>query len=123
MNFFKDDTRNLSSELHETFCALNSVDSSSANLAKHLSLKIQKYVAEKMLPKLLQLEMIILLNAYILKGKPICDLFYCFDTESKQRIVRDTKDDFYNLVAGEFMVLYYKVCNSSTLTPKYSNCL
>ena len=60
-----------------------------------------------MRPTLLALEIIILLNAFHLKNKPILDLFYTYDSENK-RVLKDSKD-FYDLIAGRFMVFYYKV--------------
>ena len=111
VNFFEDGTRNISSELEVIFSFLNSVDmTSKQHVAAHISLNLRKYIAEVMAPKLKRLEVIILLNAFMLKGKPICNLFYCFDKISKKLVMREAKS-FYNLVAGSFMVMYYKVGN------------
>ena len=118
MDFFVDDKRNMSSQIADTFTALNSVDSSNIFSAKQIAQDLQKYIQETMLPKLLKLEVILLVNAYIVKSKPICDLFYCFDELSKQRVLRDSKE-FYNLIAGGFMVLYYKVGNITLLKYKF----
>ena len=110
VNFFEDDTKNLSSELENVFTALQNVDKTNEHMAKHIEQTLRIYIAETMLPKLLELEVIILLNAYILKSRPICDLFYCFDPLTNKRVMRNSKA-FYNLVAGSFMVMYYKVGN------------
>ena len=108
MNFFSNDKRNLSNELEASFNALNCVDAKDKLHAKFITQEVQTYIADNMLPQMLRLQMILLLNAFNIKSKLICDPFYCFDTESKKLKMRDSKD-FYTLVAGRFMVSYYKV--------------
>jgi len=108
VDFFKDDTRNLSKELEDIFIALNCVEKSNVNMAKHIVQELKNYIEGTMLKSLLKLQVIIILNAFMLKSKPICDLFYCFDAVSKHRIMRDSKD-FQSLVGGRFIVSYYKV--------------
>ena len=63
---------------------------------------------KKFIPKLKQLEMILLLNAFNLKGKPIIDLFHKF--ENKERCMR-TPEEFVHIIGGGFMALFYKVCS------------
>ena len=108
MNFFSNDNKNLSSELEVSFNALNCVDVKDQLQAKYIIQQVQTYIEDTMLPEVLKLQMILLINAFNLKSKLICDLFYSFDTMSKERKMRDSKD-FYTLVAGRFMVSYYKV--------------
>ena len=61
---------------------------------------------KRFIPKLEQLEMILLLNSFNLKGRPIIDLFHKF--ENKARVMR-TPEEFVNIIGGGFMALFYKV--------------
>ena len=107
INFFNDPTRNITSEIEECLKCLENVNQKHEFLAKDIQREILNYVEETMRPNLLTLEMIILLNAFHLKNKPIIDIFYTYDSENK-RVLKDSKD-FYYLIAGRFMVFYYKV--------------
>jgi hypothetical protein len=99
VDFFKNEKTNISEDIGEIFNALNSVDSSNIHMAKQIEQDLKQYITKYMIPTLFSLEVILLLNAFILKSKPICDMFYCFDEVTKERKLKDPRD-FYTLIAG-----------------------
>jgi hypothetical protein len=115
VDFFENDERNISSELADIFENLqNIIKSGNQNqfLAKQAIVDLKTYIKEKMVPNLLKLEIILIINAFLIKNKLIGDIFYCYD-ENKRRVLRDSKDDFYHIVSGPFLSLFYKVSENN----------
>ena len=79
---------------------------------------ILEYVDSTMQTDLYKLECIIVLNAFLLKNKPIIDIFYTYD-DYGNRVLRKPKDFYRIMGASGFVAHFYKVsflCIYLTLT-------
>lgn len=76
-------------------------------MAQNLIEEIGVYIHDVMYHAIRQLELIIVLQSFFVKGKPIIDLFYTYDDQN-ERVMRKP-EEFYMLIGGSFMTYYYKV--------------
>lgn len=96
----------LNEEFEKFYSHLDMVDEDHETLAQQIKQSCEEYVKKTLVPKLLRLEMIILLQAFNIKGKPIIDLFYTF--KNCVRVLREPLE-FCFIMGGGFMALFYKV--------------
>ena len=116
VNFGDSGTISLSEDIEKLFKQLSTAEERHNNLIKLITEQCETYFKEVMIPKLYQLEMIILLQAFNLKGKPIIDVFQIFDNETQKRRMRNADEFCYVMAgAGGFMALFYKVGTTSIL--------
>lgn len=109
INFGNPDTLDINQDFDILYDQLDHVDEDHKMKAKNLKANVQDEIRKLFIPKLQKLEMILLLNAFNLKGRPIIDLFHKF--ENKVRVMR-SPEEFSNIMGGGFMALFYKVCMS-----------
>ena len=106
-NFSNQGTMDFNEDIEKTIDSLNSASEKDRIAANYLIEKINDYIKKTMLPELFKLEIIIIANAFLLKDKPIIDLFYTYTVEN-ERILRKPKD-FCKIMNSPFVVLFYKV--------------
>ena len=107
-NFSNQGTMDFNEDIEKTIDSLNSASEKDRIAANYLIEKINDYIKKTMLPELFKLEIIIIIaNAFLLKDKPIIDLFYTYTVEN-ERILRKPKD-FCKIMNSPFVVLFYKV--------------
>ena len=105
VDFSNTDTSDINQDIDILFNQLDGAGEKNklaANFIKNQCLEFFK----SMTTKLLELEVIIVLQAFMLKDKPIIDLFYKY--ENQQRTMRDYTE-FCLIVGGGYMALFYKV--------------
>jgi hypothetical protein len=106
MDFSNTECSNLNQDFDKLYSQLDHVSEDHINVANHLRSTVKDYVNNTMIPKMLSLEIILLLQAFNVKGKPIIDLFHKF--EDNKRVMREPAE-FAVIVGGGFMALFYKV--------------
>lgn len=106
VDFASQDTLNFNEDIDLLYETLDNVDQQHYLVAKQIKEQCVEYIANVMVPRMLQLEAIILLQAFNVRGKPIIDLFYTY--KNKARVLRDPVE-FCFITGGGFMSLFYKV--------------
>ena len=98
----------LNEDLENTIKSLSNVADIYKREATYIIDSINEYIKKTMLPVLLQLEIIIIINAFLDQdSKIIIDLFYT-NTVENERILRTPKD-FCKIMNSPLMVFFYKV--------------
>lgn len=106
VDFSNPATLSITDDVDNMFKSLRCVDEHHRHLAKCIIGDCEEYLGTVMCPRLYKLEMIILLQAFILKDKPIIDVFYTF--KENVRVMREP-DEFCYIMSNGFMALFYKV--------------
>lgn len=106
VNFANQSTLNFNDDIDLLYQTFDNVDQQHTLLAKQIKEQCEEYIQNVMVPKMLKLEVIILLQAFNVRGKPIIDLFYTYN--NKSRVMRDPVE-FCFITGGGFMSLFYKV--------------
>lgn len=107
IDFANDTTLTLNDDIEKLYHQLEMVDEDNGLMAHQIWEECERFIEKVGTPRLLTLEVIILLNAFNIKGKPIIDLFYTYD-DLEQRKLRDP-NEFCYIMGGGFMALFYKV--------------
>lgn len=109
VDFGDSKTLSLTEDIDNLFKQLRGVDEHHRECADSIISQCETFFETVMIPRLFNLEMIILIQAFTLKGKPIIDLFYTYN-ENNERVLRDHVEFCY-IMSGGFMALFYKVCD------------
>lgn len=107
IDFSDKDHLDFNHDFKKLYRQLENVEGSmNSQMASNILSECEQYIETVFVPELLKLEMIIILNAFNLKDKPIIDVFYKYRNE--ERIMRDA-GEFCEIMGGAFMTMYYKV--------------
>lgn len=106
VDFSTNETTTLNNDFEQLFHYLDSIGEEHRQLVDHIKTACVEYIDHVMHPRLIRLEMIILLNAFNFRGKPMVDLFYKYNDKAR---VMKSPDEFSYIMAGGFMSLFYKV--------------
>lgn len=107
IDFSCSETLTLNQDLENLFNFLDTVDQEHRNVVNYIKAQLEGYISRFMNPNLLQLEMILLLQAFHFKGKPIIDVFYDYNEKNK-RVFR-TAERFCGDMESAYMSLFYKL--------------
>ena len=110
MKFFVDEfkfssNKGLHYDLENLFENLNDNNEDTAMEKNGIKLQIELYL-KRFIPKLLQLDLLIAINAFFVDGEPIFDIFH--DKNGEERVMRTGKQLSY-IFGGQLMTLFYKM--------------
>lgn len=101
------ETLTIDQDLLILFDVLDTIEEEHLHIVLCVKARLKEYIEKVMYPKLLALEMILVLQAYSFKGKPIIDLFYTFN-ENNDRVMQEPERFSFSM-SGGFMSLFYKL--------------
>jgi hypothetical protein len=108
-NFADPNTFDFNEDIDSIYKSLKNVEEHDQEKANKLKLKVEAYVNDIMNPGLQELDIIIIMNAFLDKeNEPFIDIFHVNDVGEKQRRLHDL-EDFCDILSGPFVIWYYKV--------------
>jgi len=107
VNEFKfSSNKGLHYDLEDLFENLNDNNEDTAMEKNSIKLQIEMYLNKKFIPKLLELDLLIAMNAFFVDGEPIFDIFH--EKNAEERVMRTGKQLSY-IFGGQLMTLFYKM--------------